>query len=431
MDRHALTHRLLAALLALALALAMPAGATTRPELDQRMQQLVGTTPLDGAALWVSHRGELMHRGFYGDYGPTTQVPIASASKWLSALVLARLVERGTLRLDSTVGEWFPEAPRATHRITLAQLFSHTSGLPGDERGCIARPFTTLQACALAILSEPLIAAPGTAFAYGGLSMQVAGAMAERASGMPWARLFRDEVVVPLGLRATDYAVGLQAVTGRPPSNPRIGGGIRSTLDDYARVVAMWLAEGRTPGGVYLQPSTLRAFEADRTRGARRLDVPPGVAGQDFGYGIGLWRLPAPGGHGTMVSSPGAFGFTPWVDRGGGVAGVFLVKDRNLRMAPAVRELQRMIAAATRNPAVSQDDRTSLHSPLSSQRTDGPLREPGERTAFPDHGGEHHRGHPGGQRWPGDLRQPQRRAPDRRAVAGTAGHAVHGIHPSG
>ncbi|NJN00930.1 MAG: beta-lactamase family protein [Aquincola sp.] len=42
-------------------------------------------------------------------------VPIASASKWYSAVVIARLVEQGALRWDSTVGDFLPEAPRSRH----------------------------------------------------------------------------------------------------------------------------------------------------------------------------------------------------------------------------------------------------------------------------------------------------------------------------
>jgi len=177
------------------------------------MQSIVARYRLDGASLWVSKNGRTVLTRHYGGYGPATRIPIASASKWVSALVLARLVERGTLRWDSTVGEWWPTAPADKRAITLAQLFSHTSGLPGDESGCISNPLTTLQACAAQILAGPMIAAPGMAFAYGGLSMQVAGAMAERATGRNWDALFDAEVRRPLELSATDYGF-----TSTPPA---------------------------------------------------------------------------------------------------------------------------------------------------------------------------------------------------------------------
>lgn len=403
-----------------------------RATLDNTMQGIVSRYRLDGAALWVSHNGQPVHRRFYAGYTPATRVPIASASKWLSALVLARLIERGTLRLDTTVGEWFPEAPTDKRGITLAQLFSHTSGLPGEESGCIANPLTTLQACAAQILNGPLQSPPGTAFAYGGLSMQVAGAMAERATGRSWSRLFSDEVAGPLGLTATDYAAGSANPGLLDVPNPRIAGGIRSTLDDYARVVAMWQADGRVGASHFLQAATLRALEVDRTKDLRRLDVPPGVGSGEFGYAFGFWRLPTGrAGNPWLFSSPGAFGFTPWVDGSAGSAGVFMVQDSNTRLAPEVEALQRSLAAALAPIRTLQEVPAWLHWPNDPRPADGQSIEPSQRSTVPNHGAEHHRGHPGGRRGPGDVCEPECGAADRRATVSTAGKALHGVHPPG
>lgn len=84
---------------------------------------------LVGASLWVAQNRITLLEAQYGSYGPRTQVAIASASKWVSALVLARLVERGALRFDSTADEWWPDAPADRRGITVRRRFSHTSGL--------------------------------------------------------------------------------------------------------------------------------------------------------------------------------------------------------------------------------------------------------------------------------------------------------------
>ena len=347
----------LAAALLLAAPVAAPSPAGPPPPkpsmaaIDARMASIVARYRLDGASLWLSHEGRDALAAHYGGYGPDTRVPIASASKWVSALVLARLVERGTLRWDSTVGEWWPTAAADRRGITLAQLFSHTSGLPGDESGCIANPLTTLQACAAQILAGPLIAAPGTTFAYGGLSMQVAGAMAERATGLSWDALFARELTVPLGLSATDFGATSTAPGLVTLPNPRIAGGVRSTLDDYRRLMAMWQADGvirhgANAGQRYLASSTLRAMQRDHARGLARGDVPPSVdLYPGWGYGFGFWILPTQrAGRPVIESSPGAFGFQGWVDGAAGVAGVFLARDSNLRLAPEVQALQVEVA---------------------------------------------------------------------------------------
>jgi CubicO group peptidase (beta-lactamase class C family) len=337
------------------LLLAMPISARApKPDLsgiDASMARIVSRYRLEGASLWVSYNGATVFRSHYGSYSEATRIPIASASKWVSALVLARLVERGTLRWDSRVGEWWPTAPADKRGITLAQLFSHTSGLPGDENGCQGNPATTLQACAGQILAGPMIAAPGMAFAYGGLSMQVAGAMAERATGQSWDALFDAEVRRPLGLSATDYGFTSTAPGNVPMTNPRVPGGIRTTLEDYRRLMAMWQADGVIRDGAqtgqrYLAPATIRAMQRDLAAGTAKVDVPDVPQSVDgWGYGFGFWLLPTGRAGGPLLdSSPGAFGFQGWVDGTAGLAGVYMVQDTNARMAPEAAALQAELA---------------------------------------------------------------------------------------
>lgn len=319
-------NRLPPLLMGFALAIAGPAAAV-RPAYDlapvaAATRALTADYGLDGASLRLARGGQVLHLDYVGAHGPDTRVAIASASKWLSALTLARLVEAGTLRWDSRVGEYFPDAPAATRDITLTQLFSHTSGIGIDDAGCLSDRRSTLQACARQILETPLEWMPGTAFAYGGNSMQVAGAMAELAGGRSWDALFIAEMVVPLGLSATDWTAGATGSGYVPNPNPRIGGGARSTLDDYGRVVDMLLAGGLHDGQSFLSAQTLAVMATDRTIGLVIASTP--VAGH--GYGFGQW-VEAKDARGATyrVSSPGAFGFTPWVDWRSGSNGVMLV----------------------------------------------------------------------------------------------------------
>lgn len=334
--------------LALAVGSAPPARAVPlydfRP-VTAEMQAFVATYGVPGASLRVNKQGIVVYRQAFGGYTLDTRIRIASATKWLSALVIARLVERGVLRWDTPVGQYFPTAPAATHAITLEQMFSHTSGMPADEDACLSNPLYTLATCTDKILARPLIGTPGTVFAYGGNSMQVAGRMAELATGRAWDDLFIDEVVTPLGLQATDYTAGSSATGYVRNRNPRIGGGARSTLDDYGRVVDMVLARGRVGDVQYLRASTLDEMARDRTSGTGDVSRPPTSTGQ--GYGIGQWLQPIGTGLPPVVSSPGAFGFTPYVDRANGIAGVFLVDDLNQRVVDDVTDIREMVRVVT------------------------------------------------------------------------------------
>ena len=308
---------------------------------DAALEALVQDHGLPGASLRLANGQGEVHRVHLGDYDDSTRVGIASASKWLSALTLARLVESGQLRWDSRVGEFLPEAPPATQAITLVQLFSHTSGIDAGEASCLSRRDTTLQRCALDILAMPLLYAPGTAFAYGGNSMQVAGAMAERATGRSWDALFLSEVVAPLGLRDTDWSAGLLREGYVANPNPRIGGGARSTLADYGRVLDMVLAGGDVAGQSFLDPASLATMAVDRAAGLPVLHSPEGTEGLGYGYGFGQWvEARDAWGATTRVSSPGAFGFTPWVDWRQGSNGIVLVHGNGRAMRADLTALE-------------------------------------------------------------------------------------------
>ena len=315
------------------------------------MQNFVQTYQLDGASLRVNKNGSVVYRRAFGGNTLSTRVRIASASKWLSALTIARVVEKGQLRWTDTVGQYFPTVEVSKRSITLAQLFSHTSALPGGDDFCMSNPTYTLSSCANRILQQPLIGQPGAVFSYGGNSMQVAGRMAELATGKAWDDIFIAEMVTPLGMNATDFATSSTAPGYVRTDNPRIAGGVRSTLEDYGKVVDMVLANGCLdnsttqfclPGRRFLSRTTIDLMATDRTVGTVDISRPPTSTG--FGYGLGQWIDPSSP---LIVSSPGAFGFTPWVDRVNQVAGVFLVDDLNTRVVDDINDIRAMVNAVT------------------------------------------------------------------------------------
>ncbi|TXI47384.1 MAG: class A beta-lactamase-related serine hydrolase [Lysobacter sp.] len=343
--------RIAALVCALTAALGAPAEATAAnynfAPVTAEMQSFVQTYTLDGASLRVNKAGEVVYRRAFGGYTLATRVRIASASKWLSAVAIARLVEKGQMRWSDTVGQYFPNADADKRAITLEQLFSHTSGIAYEEDACLSSPLFTLATCANRILKQPLIGQPGKVFAYGGNSMQVAGRMAEIAAGKAWDDIFIDEVATPLGLTATDYSGASSAPGYVRTDNPTIDRSVRSTLEDYGKLVDMVLAQGClrlrfdgacATGAQYLTPATLTVMARDRTVGTVSLYRPPNATG--FGYGLGQWIDPESP---RLVSSPGGTGFTPWVDRDRRIAGVLLVDDLNVRLYEDINDIRALI----------------------------------------------------------------------------------------
>jgi Beta-lactamase class C and other penicillin binding proteins len=288
---------------------------------------------LEGASLIVLQDGQPIYKRNFGSYagnGPT--VPIASASKWLSALVIERLVEAGTMRWDDTVADYFgsdyPNPDPQKGAITLGQLLSHTSGMTVVNAACLAYPYRNmpLDDCARSILGTPLRWSPGTVFAYGENSMQVAGAMAQRVTGKSWAQLVASELTGPLALTRTDYGANGNGV---PFSNPIIAGGARSNLQDYAKVVQMVLQRGLFDGSQYLAPASIAEMQLDQTHGVPA-DPDSNPYPEAYGYGYGEWRNTVDcSGVATRISSTGILGTSPWVDYDHGTAAVFLTYKQN------------------------------------------------------------------------------------------------------
>lgn len=304
---------------------------------------MAATPDMDGASLIVVRNGTVIYENYFGSYTPATQTAIASASKWLSALAIERLVASGEMSWNDTVGKYLPEAPADKQAITLGQLFSHTSGLDWHDDPCLGDPFHyTLATCADQILATPSLYAPGAVFAYTGNGMQVGGRMAEVATGLPWATIFVDEVTLPLDMPATYFVGGV--------TNPRIAGGGVSTMLDYVHAVTMLVQHGQWNATTYLPAADVAEMQRDQTFGAPMVHSPDPNA---RGYGYGEWRNSVDAaGNAVQLSSTGAFGTSPWINNETGVAAVFFTRSQDLGK-PSIEALWANVNAVVTDPIFS------------------------------------------------------------------------------
>ena len=288
-------------------------------EADGVLQTMVSSTPLPGAGLWIfDPLGTTLHQRFFGSYAAGTPIPIASATKWISAAVFMALVDAGTLRLDDKVSLYLPYFTGDKADITLRQLLSQTSGLDNqNDAPCLSDSTTTLDLCAQQIAATvAMLGPPGALFCYGDNSMQVAGRVAEVASGKTWSQLFVQTIRTPVGLASTIYLGG---------QNPLIGGGMVSTMTDYGRFLRLILDDGLVGSTRVLSSAAIAEMQRDQVGSADSAcsPAPPYVH-----YGIGEWRDVLYGmPDGSQISSPGKLGFYPWFDKTRGVAGIFEAYD--------------------------------------------------------------------------------------------------------
>lgn len=286
-----------------------------------------------GVTAIVMRDGKELFRLDVGKIDPDAQYPVASASKWMTAALVMTVVDEGKLSLDEPLSKHLPEFQGEKGRTTLRQLLAQTSG-EGSLKGRVdirQDPRLTLAESAAEVARLPLEDPPGAVFKYGGPGFQVAGALVEKVTGSRWADLFRARISGPLGMDRTFWVH--QPDRGVPPgetTNPLLQGGVTTTARDYMRFLSMLAQGGVYAGHRVLSSRAVQTMEMAQTLGLPKGYLPPGIRPDaDPQYALGNWcEAWSPGGQGLLVSSPGAFGTYPWIDRRSGLYGIFFTKHR-------------------------------------------------------------------------------------------------------
>lgn len=227
--------RILAALFVLVFTIAFGHPARAEDNLNGTLEPVRAKNALPALAAAVVKGGTLVAVGVVGERVTGTKIPvtlddrfhIGSDTKAMTATLAAMLVEEGKLRWDSTVGEVLGPVLSGLRpkfaAITLEQLLSHTSGIPTDNDEIINR-YVSADAYdytpaewrlkmigAWGAKHDPSWPASGK-FQYANLGYITAGAMIEKASGLPWERLINERIFSALGLKTA--GLGAQATFG-------------------------------------------------------------------------------------------------------------------------------------------------------------------------------------------------------------------------
>ncbi|WP_296177560.1 serine hydrolase [uncultured Brevundimonas sp.] len=317
--------RLMGALLAVGLVCAAGvAGAQDRAAFGAAMDafatramQRIEAAP--GMAVAVVDKGGLVHAAGFGVADVATGAPvttdtrfyIASATKSFTALSLAAMARRGEVDLDAPLADWAPPSGVPTDiaaRITLTDLLSHRSGVDNDPiafRVAYSGDWTPEVLWRLTAETQPRDTPYGQ-FVYANAGYNLATVLAERRWGRDWREMVEDEVLTPLGMRATtariDEARASGAVVaaghfGRIPGQPersplqktdatmQSAGGLISTASDMALWLEAQINDGRV-GGRQVFPAGLVA-STHASRVAQEATFGPYVR---TGYGLG-WQV--------------------------------------------------------------------------------------------------------------------------------------------
>jgi len=300
-----------------------------------------------------------------GSFGIDRVTPLASASKWFAGTLAMRMAQAGIVTLEDPMRPplafWTTTGTKKD--VKLKHTLSMTSGFNASPLvgGCQLLPGWTLYNCAKSIhdLRYNILRpgnAPGAQYSYGPHGIQIAAAYLEAkdtsiqpgtspARERDFHELFAQHVTTPLGMSGTTW----YDPAGSPPTNPWVAGGAYSTPRDYAKLLRALL------GGTFI--TDMATFTQQRTAGLPRVFVPAGAANWEYALGSFVeCATPSACATSKVNSSPGAYGWTGWIDRETGYYGLIATEissggDR--KGVELEQEMQGLIetAIANRTPA--------------------------------------------------------------------------------
>jgi CubicO group peptidase (beta-lactamase class C family) len=382
--------------------------------IDAMVQGYIDAKQIPGAVTLVARRGEIAHVTVQGQkaFGASdpmrrdTIFRIYSMSKPITSVATLILYEDGKLRLTDPISKWIPELakPRilrdpngpldatdpSPSEITVRDLLTHCSGLVYSftTAGTLAKAYEEggLSGAsgpigpaewAARLGKLPLAHAPGTRWNYS-VSTDVLGLLVERVSGMPFAQFLEQRIFAPLGMRDTAFFVpeaklsrlatnympnaqgGVDVFDAPQTSSYRVapafasgGGGLVSTVDDYARFALMLAGGGKLGDARILSRKTVELMTANHLNaseqesfGLRGYRV---FSGNAFGLGVMVQTEPA----GTR--GLGSVGKHGW----GGAAGTWYWVDPEEELV-AILMIQRMSFGGP-PIAISRDFETAVY----------------------------------------------------------------------
>lgn len=310
-------------------------------DAESLVQRAVESGKVAGASHLVVRRGEVIHSFSAGvrdiesaePLQEDTVVRIYSMTKPITSVAAMTLFEQGKFQLDDPVAKFIPAFSQSTvwdskakmaiapkRPITVRDVFRHTTGYAyggngnqelerryreagleyRDPAGMLP-PDMSIEEAADRLASIPAHHHPGERFTYG-FSSDLLGRLIEVWSGKPLDQYLEEAVLAPLEMNDTAFQVRPDArdrfaschtkVDDRlaildPATNSQFatgfkflsgGGGLVSTLEDYAKFCEMLVSGGKRGEVQILKPETLQLMYTNQLE-----DVPG-----DFRFGLGF-----------------------------------------------------------------------------------------------------------------------------------------------
>ncbi|MCE9566445.1 MAG: beta-lactamase family protein [Planctomycetes bacterium] len=343
-----MTHLLTALFLLLATAPAVHAQAAPKDvdftPLEAVVKKELVDSDVPGAVVVIVQGDRIVYaKGFGLCSVEGTEVPtpdhlfrIGSTTKMFVGMVLVKLAEAGKLKLTDPVGKLIDGLPPELAALTPHQLLTHTAGLPDESAMFGKHDDSALGESIKTWKADKLFTKPGDVYSYSSPGYWMAGYVAERAAGKPFADVMAAELFAPLGMKRTTFrpttaltyplAHGHEVVGGKPvvvrPAADNAAtwpaGSMYTSGNDMARFMIAFMSEGKLDGKQALTASLVKSVTMPHVEVPNQGHYGYGIHVEKF-RGVDIWTHNGSRvGHGSRLTMAPKHGF-----------GVFIMANRS------------------------------------------------------------------------------------------------------
>ena len=286
----------------------------------------------DKGVIWVESQG-YADRAVGKTAGAETMFGIGSVSKMFAAIVVMKLVEKGSLHLDMPLTAYLKDFSMVSpeyRNITVRMLLNHSAGFPGGDlrNGLTDAPFTGYAEQVMDGLKyQRLKHAPGYLNVYSNDGFTMVESLVKARTGLSYPEYVRQEILTPLQMTDSrypedylpegSYAKPHNGETPQPYTSLNLyaAGALYSSAADMGKLMMMLINGGCSGTTQILSPDSIAEMSKDQTQETFN-PAPTDMVR----YGLG-W---------DTVTQPGlkAVGISGW-QKGGSIDGSYGVMYRS------------------------------------------------------------------------------------------------------